>query len=483
MQVKKFEAKNIKDALQMVKQELGPEAIIISAKDNRKSFGLAGDQSVEVTAAITDRALNSKKFAESKLNKADKERFQTQPAEKQKKFIEKAVNRYGKSGAVSEAAKRAAAAAEAASKAATQARGPTNRRYIDIRDEEENPIIGKSAEDALESFSYRPKPYLFDDSPQGAVPKYNNTDSDVNSLKEEVKQLRELLNQMSKPGQMNSRGSGQHPGAEFGLPYDLSYQFEKLSQAGIDHRFIVEILDQANRDLTGLDKKKKSLIDAWVARYIMAHTDVTGSYRKDGDATKLHLFVGPSGHGKTTMLVKLASHYVMQEKLKVVVFSADTHKVGALEQLKIFCQILNVPLETIKHSIEFEKLLSKHYGADIILVDYPGLALKDISEIDQLRALMPHRELHKYTHLVLGATSKDLDAYEIAQRYNSAQFDGILVTKLDESYNHGLLYNIQRKTQKPLSIFGTGPKIPEDMELATKERVLDLIYKITKNNF
>jgi flagellar biosynthesis protein FlhF len=82
--------------------------------------------------------------------------------------------------------------------------------------------------------------------------------------------------------------------------------------------------------------------------------------------------------------------------------------------------------------------------------------------------------------LVLNCAGKDIDAYEFAQRYNATQFNDILVSKIDESFGHGLLYNIQRKTNKPLYAFGIGPKIPEDIELATRERVLDLIYKITK---
>jgi flagellar biosynthesis protein FlhF len=75
---------------------------------------------------------------------------------------------------------------------------------------------------------------------------------------------------------------------------------------------------------------------------------------------------------------------------------------------------------------------------------------------------------------------KELDAYEACHRYRVVNFDDIIATRLDESSNHGFLYNIQRKTDKPLYAFGLGAKIPEDIELATRERVLDLIYKITK---
>jgi flagellar biosynthesis protein FlhF len=83
----------------------------------------------------------------------------------------------------------------------------------------------------------------------------------------------------------------------------------------------------------------------------------------------------------------------------------------------------------------------------------------------------------------MSCTSKDLDAYELCSRYQMSRFDDIIATKIDESSNHGILYNLQRRTEKPLYAFGIGPKVPEDIELATRERVIDLIFKITKNGF
>src|ERR1700730_15611064 len=94
MQVKKFEAKSMKEALQLVKQELGPEAIILSAKDNKKSFGLAGRGSVEITAAISEKSLQKKQYTESRLPENAREKFRNQSARNQRDLIENTVNRY-----------------------------------------------------------------------------------------------------------------------------------------------------------------------------------------------------------------------------------------------------------------------------------------------------------------------------------------------------------------------------------------------------
>ena len=91
MQVKKYEARSMKEALEMVKKDLGPDAVILSARDNKKGFGIAGEGSVEITAAVSEVTLRKKQFAESKLIDKDKLRFQASPARQQKELIEKMV--------------------------------------------------------------------------------------------------------------------------------------------------------------------------------------------------------------------------------------------------------------------------------------------------------------------------------------------------------------------------------------------------------
>src|SRR5688500_4254513 len=93
MQVKKFEARTMKEALEMVKAHLGPDAIILSARDNKKSYGLVGEGSVEITAAVSEATLKKKNFAENKLPERTKVNFQKSAARVQKEIIEKIVQK------------------------------------------------------------------------------------------------------------------------------------------------------------------------------------------------------------------------------------------------------------------------------------------------------------------------------------------------------------------------------------------------------
>jgi flagellar biosynthesis protein FlhF len=459
MQVKKFEAKTMKDALQMVKEALGPEAIILSAKDNKKSFGLAGGGSIEITAAISEKSLIKKQYVEQRLQPKAKEQFRTQSAKSQRAYIESSITRRQRNSQLD----------PRIGVGAVAQRPMTSRRYADINDEED--ISGRRVDDLLSEFV----------RPIAATIQEEKPKDEVTSLRREVNALRDLLSQMQNSGSASGRPAmTQHPGAEYGLPFELSANFEKLNAAGMDSKYIVEILEKANSELTLAEKKRRSLVDAWVARYILNNTHVTGEWFRNQQPGLMHLFFGPSGQGKTSALVKMATQLTIYERKRVVILSTDTFKVGATDQLKTYTQILNIPFEIVRHSIEFSQILKKYPEVDAVLVDYPGMALKDIHEIDQIRSLLPSKEIPVQNHLVLSCSSKDQDAYEACNRYQVTNFDDIIVTKIDESYAHGFLFNIQKKTEKPLYAFGLGTKIPEDIELATRERVLDLIYKITK---
>src|ERR1700733_3845196 len=93
MQVKKFEAPTIQEALDNVKKELGPEAIILQTKKNKRGFGLKSKTSVEVTAAVSERSLGKKQAVEVRIPEASKEIIKKYSAEKQAQVFDKFADR------------------------------------------------------------------------------------------------------------------------------------------------------------------------------------------------------------------------------------------------------------------------------------------------------------------------------------------------------------------------------------------------------
>ncbi len=491
MQVKKFEARTMKEALEMVKVQLGPDAIILSARDNNKSFGLVGQGSVEITAAVSEETLQKKKFTESRLREDDREKLSRSSAKIQRQTIDRMVNKY------------------IAEKEERMPRAVTRTRYIDIDDEESQMMANQSGEMASERIKNAAQRALqsaggwletqYGQPPRAIPNQYQSNQAqsnqvqnaqvqniqvnahqaavetaEIQTLKNEIAGLKQVLAQFQQIPQ--SFSNAQHPGHSYGLSYDLSHMFEKLTNAGVAEDFAAEILTQAQEQMPALKLKNKALVEAWTAKYILNSTQISA----DKNPPKIQIFVGPAGTGKTASLIKMASHLVVNENKKVALVTTDTMKVGATDQMRIYAQILNVPFGVVRQKSDWDKIMVQLSNYDAILVDYSGLSLKTMEEISFIRNLIPSEKFPSQVHLVLSCLAKDSDLTEIGKRYKVTGFQNVIFTGLDESSQHGTIYNFMRRFSTPLHSFGIGPRVPEDFEVATKERVLDLIFKITK---
>lgn len=344
MQVKKFEAKSMREAFEMVKFHLGPEAIILSARDNSRGFGLAGEKSVEVTAAVSEETLRKKLLAEKKMNDKTKSQYKQSSARVQKSFIEKASLVYSP----------------------PTKRPLTSTPYIEI---------GEGGKEIIAPNSNSMPPQVAEQRIRSAVesavfagqatmeashvrPKMGNPStvnrqidrretSEIGILRQEIQYLKGILDKFQKLPQSFVQ---LHPGAEEGLPYEMSSTFEKLSQAGISRENTIHLLKDCMQRMDPENLKKGAFVDAWVAKELLDQIFIKEKNQRE----RYQVFVGPSGGGKTSSLVKLASHKVISEKKKVAILTTDYGKVGAAEQLRIYAQILNVPFAVVKRPRDWE---------------------------------------------------------------------------------------------------------------------------------
>jgi flagellar biosynthesis protein FlhF len=128
-------------------------------------------------------------------------------------------------------------------------------------------------------------------------------------------------------------------------------------------------------------------------------------------------------------------------------------------------------LETVA---SLAQAIEENRGKELILIDTPGLAYAELEDSAGLGHFLSTRE-DIDTHLVLSASMKPADLSRMVDAFGILQPKHLLFTKLDETRSYGPILSEAARTGKPLSYFTHGQRIPEDLEPAGKERLLDLV--------
>lgn len=179
---------------------------------------------------------------------------------------------------------------------------------------------------------------------------------------------------------------------------------------------------------------------------------------------KFVFFIGPTGVGKTTTIAKIASGFKMNKNTKMALVTSDTYRIAAVEQLRIYANILGVPLKVIYSAEEMSQSKEEFEDYDIVLIDTAGRSHKNTEQKDDLEALLSTiDDSMKEIYLVLSATTKYKDLVRITETYSSITNYKIIFTKLDETICMGNILNVKMMTGSPLSYAAWGQNVPNDI--------------------
>ena len=179
---------------------------------------------------------------------------------------------------------------------------------------------------------------------------------------------------------------------------------------------------------------------------------------------KIVFFVGNTGVGKTTTMAKLASKFKLEQKLEIAMFSLDTYRIAAIEQIKTYANILNTPMEVVYTPEEMRKLVEKYKDCDLIFVDTAGRSHKNSEQKNDLDSIIGCvKEYECEILLVVSATTKYSDLKSIADVYGDLFDYKLVFTKLDETRGLGNILNLKLDTNKSLSYVTWGQNVPEDI--------------------
>lgn len=269
---------------------------------------------------------------------------------------------------------------------------------------------------------------------------------DNSELENEVKAMKVLLNKVIE----NTTKGEPEKDELLGL----------LEDTDIDVDFYNEFKEKLNED-----NIKESLKELIRNELLISDEELKGNI----------VLIGPTGVGKTTTIAKLAGRLALIEKKKVGLITVDTYRIGAVEQLKTYAEIMNIPFKVVITTKEMEQAVDSMSDCDVVLIDTTGRSSKNSMQLSELRAFVEKAKADSIS-VVISATTKNKDIKTILEGYRELNYDKVIVTKLDETTTYGALYNIQRSATKPLRYITTGQNVPDDIKVPTMEEVLGFIF-------
>lgn len=183
--------------------------------------------------------------------------------------------------------------------------------------------------------------------------------------------------------------------------------------------------------------------------------------------------VGPTGVGKTTTIAKLAAKFILKHSPRqVALITTDNFRIGAHEQLTIYARILNVPIKSAANAQELRTLINGFYDKKLILIDTAGMASNDMRLAQQLMMLQDHNIPVK-SYLVMSATMQYKAMQAIIAAFQMVEPTACIITKMDEADSKGAVISTLIERQLPVAFITNGQQVPEDIYIPHAKRLVE----------
>lgn len=226
--------------------------------------------------------------------------------------------------------------------------------------------------------------------------------------------------------------------------------------------------------INGANRTRKQMLDALKAAMTSSLLDKSFgaiTYRK-----KFVNVVGPTGVGKTTTLAKIAAESILKYKKKVAFITTDTYRISAIEQLKTYAKILNVPIEVCYNLEDFQGAAKKFKDYDLVLVDTAGRNFRNKKYVEDLQNIIDFKNEIE-TYLVLALTAKQKDMEDIYEQFSLIGIDKFIFTKADETSIYGSMINMVEQCEIGVAYIANGQNVPDDMIVASPENITNYLLR------
>ncbi|MEE9281582.1 MAG: flagellar biosynthesis protein FlhF [Myxococcota bacterium] len=391
MQVKTFEAVDMKQALRLVKEELGPNAVIVSSRSVKKDggvFGLLGRKALEVTAAVEGTEGSSPPDISGA-------RAPRPPA----------------------------------------VRGRTSGVYHDLW------AVRQAVDPVLDEIrAIRETVNTLDERSEEAP----------GDLRSDLAQIRTMLSSLVGTGTLGPDPKG--AAAQRLFYFLIGRCIDEPLARSLVQRVVARVEAGSIGDL---DRLKLNL--AAEMRVDLSRAE------RGAPPSRVQVFIGPTGVGKTTTIAKLAARAERSAPGQVLIITTDVHRVAAVEQMVRFGEILSVPVEVAISPEDLSRALASAQDRERVFVDTTGCRHRDFTSLRHLAAQIEAAG-DAEVMLVMSATTRAVDSAEMLEAFSDLPWSRVIMTKLDETRIYGELYNCVVRGGRPIACVTNGQAVPENLE-------------------
>jgi flagellar biosynthesis protein FlhF len=268
-------------------------------------------------------------------------------------------------------------------------------------------------------------------------------------------------------------------GTPHDLPPALFHVFTDLIQADVGEALAREMVERVRVELTDDELTDSSAVREQLTRLIEDDIPVAGAINIQPGQRRLVALVGPTGVGKTTTIAKLAANFRLKEQRKVGLITVDTYRIAAVEQLRTYADIIELPMAVVANAREMREAVARMSDLELVLMDTAGRSPRDEVKIEELRTLLAEAEADE-VHLVLSSAGSAGSLVRTAEQFAAVGATSLVLTKLDEVSNVGHLLPLVRAARLPLSYLTDGQNVPDDIAPASARRLARMVLDSAK---
>ncbi|WP_088105108.1 flagellar biosynthesis protein FlhF [Halalkalibacter urbisdiaboli] len=314
----------------------------------------------------------------------------------------------------------------------------------------------------------QPRPRVETNLPNRRKIKDNPDTEQTKELMNELTQLKKMIQGMNEKDETNVKD----------YPEPFQQIDDRLRLQGVSESIRLDIMKHLLKAWYNQEGHDKNLeeIEEQLHDYLLK---LLSPYEMGGLTfdKKVVNIVGPTGVGKTTTIAKIAAHCVLKKHKKVALITTDTYRIAAVEQLKTYAKILNIPLEVAYSIDDFKKAAKQFEHYDLILVDSAGRNFRNRLYVEELSKVIDF-ENEANTYLVLSLTSKYEDMKEILNQFSLIPIRKIILTKKDETSTFGVMINVPIELGKGIAYVTNGQNVPDDIVEATAPYILKSVLEV-----